>query len=109
MPVSSCSVNETLLLCGSICESHTHTRGGAGVTLLARIIWLLGHTRKEFIWVKTLQRPARIQKQNADYSGETWVARKAVPISLRVAASLGEPMLGGHKVDQKRGALLGGD
>ena len=30
------------------------------------------------------------------------------PVSPRVAASLGEAMLGGHRMDQKRGALLGG-
>ena len=35
------------------------------------------------------------QRQNADYSGETWVAGKAEPNSPRAAASLGEPMLGG--------------
>ena len=35
-------------------------------------------------------------KQNADYSGKTWVAGKAEPISRRVAASLGEPMLAGN-------------
>ena len=34
------------------------------------------------------------QKQNTDYSGNTWVSGKAEPISPRVAASLGEPMLG---------------
>ena len=33
-------------------------------------------------------------EQNTDYSGETWVAGKAEPISPRVAVSLGEPMLG---------------
>ena len=31
------------------------------------------------------------QRQNADYSGETWVAGEAEP---RAAAFLGEPMLG---------------
>ena len=36
------------------------------------------------------------QRQNADYSGKTWVTGKADPISPRVAASLGEPMLGGN-------------
>ena len=36
------------------------------------------------------------QKQNADYSGETWVAGMAELTSPRVAASLGEPMLGGY-------------
>ena len=36
----------------------------------------------------------RKQKQNTDYGGKTWVAGKtAEPISPRVAASLGEPML----------------
>ena len=34
------------------------------------------------------------QRQNADYSGETWVEGKAEPNSPRAAASLGEPMLG---------------
>ena len=47
-------------------------------------------------------------EQNAYYSGETWVAGKAKPISPRVAASLGEAMLRGNRRDQKRGALLGG-
>ena len=32
--------------------------------------------------------------KNTDYSGETRVAGKSEPISPRVAASLGEPMLG---------------
>ena len=32
--------------------------------------------------------------KNNDCSGETWVAGKAEPISPRVAASLGGPMLG---------------
>ena len=32
--------------------------------------------------------------KNTDCNGETWVAGKAEPISPRVAASLGEPMLG---------------
>ena len=38
----------------------------------------------------------RCEKQikNTDCSGETWVAGKAERISPRVAASLGEPMLG---------------
>ena len=58
-----------------------HTRGGAGPTVPARIVWLLGHTRRKSIWVTTLLPPARKQKQNADYSGETWVAEKAEPIS----------------------------
>ena len=35
----------------------------------------------------------RKQKQNVDYSDETWAAGKAEPISPRVAASQGEPML----------------
>ena len=35
------------------------------------------------------------QKQNTDYSGKTWVEEKAEPISARLVASLGEPMLGG--------------
>ena len=35
------------------------------------------------------------QGQNTDYSGETWLAGEAEPISLRVAVSLGDPMLGG--------------
>ena len=35
-------------------------------------------------------------EQNAYYSGETWVAGKAEPISTRVAAPLGEPMLRGN-------------
>ena len=43
-------------------------------------------------------------EQNAYYSGETWVAGKAEPISPTVAASLGEPMLRGNRRDQKRGA-----
>ena len=33
-------------------------------------------------------------KQNTDYGSETWVAGKAEPTFPRVAASLGEPMLG---------------
>ena len=33
-------------------------------------------------------------KQNTYYSGKTWVAGEAEPISPRVAASLGEDMLG---------------
>jgi len=32
-------------------------------------------------------------KQSTDYGGKTWVAGKTEPISPRVAASLGEPML----------------
>ena len=32
--------------------------------------------------------------RNIDYCGKPWVAGKAEPISPRVAASLGEPMLG---------------
>ena len=40
-----------------------------------------------------LGRCKKINKKT-DYSGETWVAGKAEPISPRVAASLGEPMLG---------------
>ena len=44
-----------------------------------------------------------------DYCGKPWVAGKAEPISPRVAASLGEPMLGCNiGWHQKRGALLGG-
>ena len=35
-------------------------------------------------------------------------AEKAEAISPRVAASPGETMLGGHSMDQKRSALLGG-
>ena len=50
---------------------------------------------------------ARKQKQNTNYNGEIWVAGKAEPISPRVAASLGEPMLGGQKMDQKRGCPSG--
>ena len=42
-------------------------------------------------------------KQNTDYSGKTWVAGKAEPISPRVAASLGEPMLGGNTGWTRRG------
>ena len=38
----------------------------------------------------------RNKRQNAYHSGETWVAGKAEPISPRVAASLGEPMLGAN-------------
>ena len=78
--------------------------GGGGVadlTVPAIIIWLLGHTRSNLIWVTTLQPPpppppppcwvdAR-NKQNTDYSGETWPAGKAKLISPRVAVSLGEP------------------
>ena len=36
-------------------------------------------------------------------SGETWVAGKAEPISPRVAASLGEPMLGCNLGWSRRG------
>ena len=43
---------------------------------------------KPFCWVDARN------KENADYSGKTWVAGKAEPISPRVAASLGEPMPG---------------
>ena len=40
---------------------------------------------------------------NPDYSGKTWVVGKAEPISPRVAASLGEPILGGHKNGPEEG------
>ena len=41
-----------------------------------------------------LGRCKKRKKQNTDCGGETWVAGKAEPTSPRVAASLGEPMLG---------------
>ena len=43
------------------------------------------------------------QKQNADYSGEERVAGKKEPISISVAASLGEPMLGDNIRWTRRG------
>ena len=45
-------------------------------------------------------------KKNTDYSGKTWVAGKAQPISPKVAASLGEPMLGGNTGWTRRGVPL---
>ena len=46
------------------------------------------------------------QKQNTDNSGKTWVAGKAEPISSRVAASLGEPILEGYTGWTRRGVPL---
>ena len=45
----------------------------------------------------------RETNKNTDCSGETWVAGKAEPISPRVAASLGEPMLGCNTGWTRRG------
>ena len=48
-------VNETLLLCGIIYYSHTHTGGGgADITGPVRVIWPLGHTRWKLLWATTL-------------------------------------------------------
>ena len=56
-------------------------------------------TLEEIVWVKTMQTPPMLSRcenqiKNTDCSGETWVAGKTEPITPRVAASLGEPMLG---------------
>ena len=63
-------------------------------------------TKATLICVTTLQfspppppkkkKQKKKQRQNADYSGKTWVAGKAEPISPILAPSLGEPMLGGN-------------
>ena len=60
-------------------------------------IWVLDHTRRNLMGNNNLDPPmlGRCEKQiNTDCSGETWVAGKAETISPRVAASLGESMLG---------------
>ena len=94
-----CLINETLLLYSLICYSHAPHRGRGRSNRTTEGNWLLGHTRRKLIWVTTLHLPpfcwveAGKQKQNTDSSGKTWVAGKAEPISPRVAASLGEPML----------------
>jgi len=47
-------------------------------------------------------------KQSTDYGGKTWVAGKTEPISPRVAASLGEPMLlGGPRERCPSGRTIG--
>ena len=64
----------------------------------AMTIWVLGHTRRNLMGKNNADPPmlGRCDNQikNTDCSGETWVAGKTEPITPRVAASLGEPMLG---------------
>ena len=77
--------------------------GGADLTVQTMTTLVLGHTRRNLMGNNNADpHPppppsmlGRCEKQmNTDCSGETWVAGKAEPISPRVAASLGEPMLG---------------
>ena len=73
---------------------------------MIKIPWL--HYRGGILDLTPMLGGHRKTMRKIDYCGKTWVAGKTEPISPRVAAYLGEPMLGCNIGCTRRGvALLG--